>query len=341
VAQARSASRLTRARLLALALAIPLLGLAALAGSVAVIHRGAPPPTPIAVATNTPAPTPTSFPPLFPLPDDFTLRAPRAYGSIRVPTATLPSGMGVAITLATSPGGFPAQLPVWRLGAPPLDARAIADRFGISGDAQPLADHGLIEFSAGLSIDPVDAHIAWAPVGVASPRLGGMVRDGDSAVGLAARWLESSGFGSRARASVSVEQTSAGDSAAQPEWQVTWRRAAPGWPGLAIDQTTALVSGDGVLKGAQISGARVSGGSLYPLRTWQDALRDAQANRWYQLCCQPLADFATPGLLHATIRGISLVYAVVAVAGGDLAVPMYAFREGPGRPPGLVPAVAP
>src|SRR5207302_3622618 len=121
--------------------------------------------------------------------------------------------------------------------------------------------------------------ILWSPNGGASPQLGGIPRDVASAGTLATRWLLRAGLAPFAGTAAHVVQTSNGESASFAEWTVTWPRSArePGATPPSIDTVTARVSADGTLKQLDFVHPRVNGGSQYPLRTWQDAYRAAQA----------------------------------------------------------------
>jgi hypothetical protein len=343
MAQTRSTPGLSRYGRLAAALAIPLVGLAALAVIVAISHRptATPGPNPIGVTTPTPLPTPTAYPELFPDSDQFSLLAPNAFGPLTAPQATTRNTPGIDMTLAASPVGLPTQLPVWLLTSQPLNPRDVAERFGISGDATSV-DHGVARWQAGLRVDPATATIFWWPAGVAAPKLGGYPRDSISAEVLAMRWLLRSGLAPFAGTPARVEQTSNGDRASLPEWTVTWPRIAPNPPGTpAIDQVVARVSGDGTLKQLDFTHPHVAKGSTYTLRPWQEAFQDAQRGHWYRQCCRPLPELTTPGVVHVTITSVSVEYDIVQQADGLYAIPMYAFTEGPGYDPGLVPAIAP
>lgn len=340
MAQARGAPRLSRVSRLGLALAIPVVGLAALAVSVALTHRPEAGPAPVAIGTPTPLPTPAHYPQLFVLPDDFGVtQMPRAYGALTPPQVALPESTRVELSVPEAPSGLPAALPVWRLSTGPLDPRAVADRFGIPATTTSLTENGMTSWRAGLGVDPGHGVIVWIPIGVAAPRLGGVPRDNGSALTLATSWLLSAGLAPYSGAPAAVEQTSAGDSASLPEWTVTWQRRAPGWPQYPLDEMVARVAGDGTLKQLDVSHPRVIGGSVYALRPWQDALRDALANHWYQPCCEPLPETGGAPLNVAVNVGIR--YALVDTASGEFAIPMYAFDEGHGYQPGLVPAIAP
>jgi len=343
MAQARGAPGLSRTRLPALALAIPLLGIAALAVLVAVTHHSTPTPAPRpnAVVTPTAEPTPTEFPPLLTDADSFRLVAPHTFGTIATPTVTLPAGLTVDMIIATQPTGLPTALPVWLLAPPALDPRTVANRFGISPDATSVTENSVTTWAAGLHVDPTHGTVFWLAGGAPAPRLGGRPTDRNSAYFLAMGWLRHSGLMPFTDEVATIEQTSNGESASFPEWTITWRRTAPGYLLFPIDQVSARVSADGTLKELDLSRPRVARGALYTLRPWQDALRDAQQGHWYQVCCQPLPDFATPDTLHVTITSVSLRYAIVDTPQGMLTVPMYAFAESGGTYPGLVPAVAP
>lgn len=350
MAQARGAPGLSRLRTPALALAIPALGVAALAGLVVATHRGTstpPGPERIAVITPTPEPTPTVYPTLLSdAADTFTLLAPRSFGAIS-PTplpSFAPPGTSIDLTIATPPTGLPAALPVWQLTPRPLDPSSVAVRFGINPRATAGVENGggITFFPEGLIVNPARDDVSWAvAAGVAAPRLGGKPHDRTSAYFLGGGWLRSSGLEPAARTIAIIEQTSSGESASFPEWTITWRRTAPGYSQYPIDSVVIRVSGDGTLKELQYSSPTVSKGALYPLRPWQDAVRDAEQGRWYQQCCQPLPELNTPGALHVTITSVSLQYVVVETARGLLAVPMYSLAETGGTQPGLVPAIAP
>ncbi len=340
MAQARGSSRLSRLRLPALALALPVVGLAALLATVAATHRSvSTPPAPVVIATPTPRATPTLYPVVFRNPDDFTLGPPHQFGNLDTPQVALPPRTSIVLSVATPPTSVPTELPVWKLAGAPLDPRSIADRFGISPADRALTENDMTSWRAGLGVDAVDGIIVWIPIGVPAPRLGGTPRDTESAANLALRWLQRSGLAPFAGAPAGVEQTSSGDSASLPEWTVTWHRTAPGYPQIPIDDVVARVSGDGTLKQLDFSHPPIVGGSLYRLRPWQDALRDAQANHWFQPCCEPVPD-TTIGSLHITVS-VSIQYALAQTAQGRFAIPMYAFTEGAGYQPGLVPAIAP
>ena len=348
MAQARGAPGLSRLRPPALALAIPALGVAALAGLVAATHRGTstpPGPERIAVITPTPEPTPTAYPTLLSdAADTFTLLAPRSFGPIN-PTplpSFAPPGTSIDLTIANPPAGLPAALPVWQLTARPLDPSSVAVRFGIKYGTPAAVENGAYIFSAGLSVDPARDDVSWqVGSGVAAPRLGGKPLDRTSAYFLGGGWLRSSGLEPAARTIAIIEQTSNGEGASFAEWTITWRRSAPGYSQYPIDSVVARVSGDGTLKALRYSSPTVSKGALYPLRPWQDAVRDAEQGHWYQQCCQPLPELNTPGSVRVTISSVSLQYVVVETPRGMLAVPMYALAETGGTQPGLVPAIAP
>jgi len=326
-------------RLLA-ATAIPLLGAAALALAIALTHR-ATPTTQMPAPLPPPVPTPTVFPSLLVAHDDFALTAPRAYGAISGSPAPVPPGDSFDVTLAATPTGVPDVLPVWRLIPAHLDPGTLGTRFGLGAEpyTTPLADN-VAQWPSGLSVDAAQAIVSWTPLrDSSSPRLGGFPRDAATALSLAARWLDNAGLAPPAGSHAAVEQTSNGEGAAFAEWTITWPRTATGYPRVPIDQTFARVSADGTLKELELARPTVSGGSLYPLRPWQDALADARRGHWFRLF-QPLPEFSTPGVVHTTVT-ISIEYADVRGALGTYAVPMYAFSEAGGGLPGLVPALAP
>jgi len=344
MAQARGAPGLSRFGRLGAALAIPAVGAAALLVAVAVNHRATPAPPPVnVVVTPTPLPTPTEFSDLLSQFDIFNLLPRQAFGSLSVPMAQPPAGITVDLTLQSPPAGeLPPQLPVWRFTPEAIDPRAVADRFGVSRNDTGVVDHGVVIYHAGLTVDSATTTITWIANGVASPQLGDRPRDSTSAERLATRWLLRSGLAPFIGATATVVQTSNGESASFPEWTITWPRQAPlpPPPTPAIDQVVARVSADGTLKELELTHPRVTSGSPYPLRPWQDAFRDAQAGRWYQPCCQPFPELVPSGTLHVTVRSVSLVYQTVRLGTGMYAIPMYAFGEGPGYQPGLVPAIA-
>jgi hypothetical protein len=239
---------------------------------------------------------------------------------------------------------LPTQLPVWRLDtSPALDARSVAARFGINRAPDDRSDDGTeVAWREGLDVDVRHFRVSWlAAQGAVNPHLGGVPRDTGDALQLATRWLDNAGLRPDPSEPVTVVQTNNGESASFAEWRVSWERSLPGYTQWPIDTTTVRVSADGTLKELDLERPPLAGGSLYSLRPWQDAVRDAQAGRWFQLCCQPLPDYTTPGTLHITVRELSLAYAVVDTRAGSFAVPMYAFTEQDGQPPGLVAALAP
>jgi hypothetical protein len=325
---------------LLVALAIPVVGLAALGVAVAVTHKQAPPtrrPSPQPVAL----PSPTVFPELFPTADDFRLAGPRAYGTVSGPLARIPPDYTFDLTLAASPTGLPDALPVWRIVPAPLDPLAVAAPFGLAGTPSSTAQSAdVTQWSAGLVVDTALTRVAWQPLrDSANPRLGGLPRDATTAFGLAEAWLDHAGFTPPSGPPATVEQTSNGQGAAFAEWRITWPRAAAGYTRWPIDTTVARVSADGTLKELELSRPVVAGGSLYRLRPWQDALTDARQGRW-AAPFQPLPDFTTPGVVHTTVT-ISMVYGEARNALGSFAVPMYAFSGPCCTHPGLVPALAP
>lgn len=332
-----------RPRTLAAALALPVVGLAALALAVALTHRSSPQPVVdrVPLPPVTALPSPPSFPPLFAAPDDFSLGASRAFGSIAVPSAAIPSGYTFDVVLAGAPAGLPTALPVWRLTPAPFDPRAVAARFGLGGtpDSTPL-NGAVAQWSAGLTVDSGQTIISWTPLrDSASPPLGGRPRDSTTAATLATRWLDRTGLGPPAGVNATVEQTSNGQGAAFAEWAITWPRAAPQYPTLALDSTVARVSADGTLKELELRRPVVRGGALYPLRSWQDALAAARQGDWLRAPA-PLPDFSTPGVLQMTVS-ISITYSEGGAAQGDFAVPVYAFTEdGNTAGAGLVSALA-
>jgi hypothetical protein len=347
MAQTRGAPGLSRLRLLALALAIPVAGLATLALVVAFTHRGTPlPPGPprIAVVTPTAEPTPTEFAALLTDTDSFILLGPRAFGSIS-PTSRPsagPAGVSVDLSIANPPSGLPTELPVWELTQAALDPPVVASRFGLGPSGETSVGGDVVSWAPDLLVNASLSTIWYTQTAGAAPRLGGVPRDRATALTLATRWLEHAGLAPFAgtREIATIDQTATGESASFPEWTITWQRTAPGYPAYPLDTISARVSADGTLKELELSRPRVDRGALYPLRPWQDALRDAQQGRWYQQCCGQLPELATPGKVHVTISSVSLRYAIAATPQGLFAVPMYAFVE-TGFQPGLVPAIAP
>ena len=308
-----------RRRALAAALAIPAVGIVAL--GVALAHRS----SPLQVHVNpppslSPLPSPTAFPPLFVAPDDFSLGEPRAYGAISAPPAPRPSNFTFDVQLAGTPIGLPTSLPVWRLAPAHVDPSAIAARFGLAGP------------DGGLTVDTDTTLVSWTPLrDTHDPALGGRPRDTGTAVTLAERWLDRSGMAPPPGVNATAEQTSNGESAAFAEWTITWPRAAPTYPSLAIDSTVARVSADGTLKELELQRPVVAGGSVYPLRPWRDAVADAGQGRWLRLP-QPLPDIVKGGVLTITVT-ITVGYAEVHTAGELFAVPVYVLTE-PGNPTG-------
>jgi hypothetical protein len=334
-----------RYRLLLAAAGIPLLALVLVVSAVTLSRRDSARPHPQPSDLVQSAPTPTVFASLVE-PDDFTLSTPQGFGALTAPeSASLPHNLHIDITLLSTRTDLPARLPVWHLATPTPrpDVERIAARFGIAHPPDnSLLDGTLLTWREGLSLDTVHFAISWLGArGVADPHLGGVPRDTASALQEATQWLNHAGLAPDATEPVTVVQTSRGDGASFAEWRLTWERSAPGYSQWPVDTTVARVSADGTLKELQLARPPVAGGSMYRLRPWQDALRDAQAGHWFQPCCAPLPDPPTPYTLHATIRELSLAYAVVDAPHGAYAVPMYAFTEHDGDPPGLVPALAP
>lgn len=311
MAQTRSAPGLSRAWRWGAALAIPVAGAATLLIAVAVTHH-ATPPKPVVVATPTPQQEPTQFPDVLSQFDLYTLGAPQAFGRLILPEVSAPP-----VNFSASPEAVPTQLPVWRLTPEHIEPRAIADRFGVPPHDDVTEEQGVTYYHAGLSVDPALTTIFWKSTGVASPQLGGEPRDNASAGTLATRWMLRAGLAPFAGTVPQVVQTSNGESASFAEWTITWSRVArePGATPPPIDAITARVSADGTLKQVDFAHPRVNGGSMYPLRGWQDALHDAEAGHWYR----------TPSL---RITGVRLAYATVPLASGLYAIPMYNFGDG-------------
>lgn len=324
------------------ALAIPAVGVLTLVVAVALTHREAPLPRSTPVGPSplvTATPNPTSFPPLFLIPDDFRLVAPRAYGVLTTTRGV--TGYTFDVTVTAPPANTPAALPVWNLSRTPVDAAAVAARFGLPPTPDRTWSDGGTYWTSGLEVNTVHSNISWlAANGAPNPRLGSVPRDNLTAAVAAEEWLRRSGLAPTTMNPPQVFQTANGESASFAEWAIYWPRAAPDYPQWTIDGTSARVSADGTLKQLDAPRATIDKGSLYPLRPWQDALADARRGRWFR-APEMLPEFTpTPGVLHITAT-VSITYAVVDTAQGSYAVPMYAFNEKGSGTPGLVPAIAP